>query len=92
MPQSARRKRARMARHAADRRSVLTFTSAKTDERQTFAAAPDAPVLAKFVRVIVYDRRREVHEVALESEAWGPKLTDEEQRMRRRGAEDEKAR
>jgi hypothetical protein len=36
--------------------SVLTFISAKTEDHQTFAAAPDAPALAGFVQVIVHDR------------------------------------
>ena len=35
--------------------SVATFTSAKTKERQTFAAAPDAPALGGFVQVLVHD-------------------------------------
>ncbi len=54
--------------------SVATFTSAKTKERQTFAAAPDAPALG-FVQVLVHDTYGGyacVNEVSLECEAWGP--------------------
>jgi hypothetical protein len=35
--------------------SVATFTSDKTKDRQTFAAAPDAPALGGFVKVLVHD-------------------------------------
>jgi hypothetical protein len=55
--------------------SVATFTSAKTKDRQTFAAAPDAPALGGFVQVLVHDTygdTAEVQEVTLEGEAWGP--------------------
>ena len=55
--------------------SVATFTSAKTSDRQTFAAAPDAPALGGFVQVLVHDTHGDsayVQEVSLEGEAWGP--------------------
>ena len=55
--------------------SVATFTSAKTKDRQTFAAAPDAPALFGFVQVLVHDTYGDaawVEEVSLEGEAWGP--------------------
>jgi hypothetical protein len=55
--------------------SVATFTSAPTKDRQTFAAAPDAPGLGGFVQVRVHDTYRGrafVHQVSLEGEAWGP--------------------
>jgi uncharacterized protein YjbI with pentapeptide repeats len=55
--------------------SVATFTSAKTKDWQTFAAAPDAPALFGFVQVLVhdtYDSNACVREVSLEGEAWGP--------------------
>ncbi len=55
--------------------SVATFTSAKTSDRQTFAAAPDAPALGGFVQVLVHDTYGDqawVKEVSLEGEAWGP--------------------
>ncbi len=35
--------------------SVLKFTSAQTDQQQTFAAAPDAMLLSEFVQVVVHD-------------------------------------
>ena len=55
--------------------SVATFTSAQTTNRQTFAAAPDAPALGGFVQVLVHDTHGDaawVKEVSLEGEAWGP--------------------
>ena len=55
--------------------SVATFTSDKTNHRQTFAAAPDAPALGGFVQVLVHDTyggEAYVKEVSLEGEAWGP--------------------
>jgi uncharacterized protein YjbI with pentapeptide repeats len=55
--------------------SVATFTSAKTKDRQTFPAAPDAPALCGFVQVLVHDTYGGlcyVNEVSLEGEAWGP--------------------
>ena len=55
--------------------SVATFTSAKTKDRQTFPAAPDAPALGGFVKVLVrdsYGGNIFVGEVSLEGEAWGP--------------------
>ena len=55
--------------------SVATFTSAQTTNRQTFAAAPDAPTLGGFVQVLVHDTYGGdacVREVSLEGEAWGP--------------------
>jgi uncharacterized protein YjbI with pentapeptide repeats len=55
--------------------SVVTFTSAKTKDLQTFAAAPDSPALGGFVRVLVHDTHGDeayVNEVLLEGEAWGP--------------------
>ena len=55
--------------------SVATFTSAKTKDPQTFAAAPDAPALGGFVQVLVHDTYGDeayVREVSLEGEAWGP--------------------
>ncbi len=35
--------------------SVVKFTSRQTQQEQTFAAAPDAPLLAGFVQVLVHD-------------------------------------
>ncbi len=35
--------------------SVVKFTSRQTKQEQTFAAAPDAPLLAGFVQVLVHD-------------------------------------
>jgi hypothetical protein len=35
--------------------SVVKFTSLQTKQEQTFAAAPDAPLLAGFVKVLVHD-------------------------------------
>jgi hypothetical protein len=55
--------------------SVATFTSAKTKDPQTFAAAPDAPALGGFVQVLVHDTYggyASVNEVSLEGEAWVP--------------------
>jgi uncharacterized protein YjbI with pentapeptide repeats len=55
--------------------SVATFTSAKTKDRQTFAAAPDSPALGGFVQVLVHDTHGDetcVRDVSLEGEAWGP--------------------
>jgi hypothetical protein len=55
--------------------SVATFTSAKTKDPQTFAAAPDAPALGGFVQVLVHDTyggEAYVSKVSLEGEAWGP--------------------
>ena len=54
---------------------VAAFTSAQTKERQTFAAAPDAPALGGFVQVVVLDTYGDtayVSSVALEGDAWGP--------------------
>ena len=63
--------------------SVATFTSAQTKERQTFAAAPDAPALGGFVKVLVHDtyvgdKHAYVAEVSLEGEAWGPAESSDE--------------
>jgi hypothetical protein len=55
--------------------SVATFTSAETKDRQTFPAAPDAPALGGFVKVLVHDTYGGVvfvNELSLEGEAWGP--------------------
>jgi hypothetical protein len=54
--------------------SVVKFTSQQTKEMQTFAAAPDAPLLAGFVQVLVHDTYGGFNAVkcmALEGEAWG---------------------
>ena len=54
--------------------SVVKFTSRQTKQEQTFAAAPDAPLLAGFVKVLVHDTYgglAEVKSMALEGEAWG---------------------
>jgi hypothetical protein len=54
--------------------SVVKFTSLHTVYKQTFAAAPDAPLLAGFVQVLVHDTyggRACVSEMMLEGEAWG---------------------
>jgi uncharacterized protein YjbI with pentapeptide repeats len=53
--------------------SVVKFTLQKTWQEQTFAAAPDAPLLAGFVRVLVhdtYDGNAWVKSMVLEGEAW----------------------
>jgi hypothetical protein len=56
--------------------SVGTFTSAQTKDRQTFAAAPDAPALGGFVQVLVHETyggdESYIAEMWLEGEAWGP--------------------
>jgi hypothetical protein len=54
--------------------SVATFTSNRTKDLQTFAAAPDAPALGGFVQVLVHvcGNKAKVTEVSLEGEAWGP--------------------
>jgi hypothetical protein len=54
--------------------SVVKFTSRQTKQAQTFAAAPDAPLLAGFVQVLVHDtygRGANVRSIALEGEGWG---------------------
>ena len=54
--------------------SVVKFTSLQTKQEQTFAAAPDAPLLAGFVKVLVHDTyggQAEVKSMALEGEGWG---------------------
>jgi hypothetical protein len=52
--------------------SVVKFTSRQTTQEQTFAAAPDAPLLAGFVHVLVHDTHggdAVVISMALEGEA-----------------------
>jgi uncharacterized protein YjbI with pentapeptide repeats len=54
--------------------SVVKFTSLKTNQEQTFAAAPDAPFLADFVQVLVHDTYGDdayVESMALQGEGWG---------------------
>jgi uncharacterized protein YjbI with pentapeptide repeats len=54
--------------------SVVKFTSRQTTQEQTFAAAPDAPLLAGFVQVLVhytYGGKAIVKRMALEGEGWG---------------------
>ena len=54
--------------------SVVKFTSRQTKQAQTFAAAPDAPLLAGFVQLLVqntYGRGANVRSIALEGEGWG---------------------
>jgi uncharacterized protein YjbI with pentapeptide repeats len=54
--------------------SVVKFTSQKTKQEQTFAAAPDAPLLAGFVQVLVHDTyggQAWVKSMALDGEGWG---------------------
>ena len=54
--------------------SVVKFTSRQTKQEQTFAAAPDAPLLAGFVQVLVHDTYGSdalVKSMALEGEGWG---------------------
>jgi uncharacterized protein YjbI with pentapeptide repeats len=54
--------------------SVVKFTSRHTKQEQTFAAAPDAPLLAGFVQVLVHDTYGGaacVTSMALEGEGWG---------------------
>ena len=54
--------------------SVFKFTSQKTKKKQTFAVAPDAPLLAGFVQVLVHDTyggAAYVKSMALEGEGWG---------------------
>jgi hypothetical protein len=54
--------------------SVVKFTSQRTKQEQTFAAAPDAPLLAGFVQVLVHDTYGQealVTSMALEGEGWG---------------------
>jgi uncharacterized protein YjbI with pentapeptide repeats len=54
--------------------SVVKFTSRQTKQEQMFAAAPDAPLLAGFVQVLVHDTyggQACVKSMALEGEAWG---------------------
>jgi hypothetical protein len=54
--------------------SVVKFTSRQTKQEQTFAAAPDAPLLAGFVQVLVHDTyggEAYVTSMALEGEGWG---------------------
>jgi hypothetical protein len=53
--------------------SVVKFTSRPTKQKQTFAASPDAPLLAGFVQVLVHDTyggAPHVTSMALEGEAW----------------------
>ncbi len=54
--------------------SVVKFTSRQTKQEQTFVAAPDAPLLAGFVQVLVHDTygaTAYVKSMALEGEGWG---------------------
>jgi hypothetical protein len=54
--------------------SVVKFTSRQTKQNQTFAAAPDAPLLAGFVQLLVHDTYgggSRVKRMALEGEGWG---------------------
>jgi hypothetical protein len=54
--------------------SVVKFTSLRTKEEQTFAAAPNAPLLAGFVQLLVHDTYGGFNSVKcmpLEGEAWG---------------------
>ncbi len=54
--------------------SVVKFTSRQTTQQQTFVVAPDAPLLAGFVKVLVhdtYDGQAFVKSMVLEGEAWG---------------------
>ncbi len=54
--------------------SVVKFTSRPTKQKQTFAASPDAPLLAGFVQVLVHDSHGQyavVNSMALEGEGWG---------------------
>jgi uncharacterized protein YjbI with pentapeptide repeats len=54
--------------------SVVKFTSRQTKQEQTFAAAPDAPLLVGFVQVLVHDTYggfAYVMSMALEGQAWG---------------------
>jgi uncharacterized protein YjbI with pentapeptide repeats len=54
--------------------SVVKFTSRQTTQNQTFAAAPDAPLLFGFVQVLVHDTyggEACVRSMELEGEAWG---------------------
>ncbi len=56
--------------------SVVKFTSRRTNQEQTFAAAPDAPLLAGFVQVFVHNTHGGpsgalVESMALEGEGWG---------------------
>ena len=54
--------------------SVLRFTSAKTNQEQTFAAAEGAPALDGFVKVVVHDTHGHdacVDSIWLEGEAFG---------------------
>ena len=53
--------------------SVVKFTSRQTTQEQTFAVAPDAPLLAGFVQVLVHDTyggHTVVKSMALEGEGW----------------------
>jgi hypothetical protein len=54
--------------------SVVKFTSRQITQEQTFSAAPDAPLLAGFVQVLVHDTYggfAGVTSMALEGEGWG---------------------
>ena len=54
--------------------SVVKFTSRQTKQEQTFAAAPDAPLLAGFVQILVHDTYGDeayVRSMALEGKGWG---------------------
>jgi hypothetical protein len=56
--------------------SLVKFTSRQTKQEQTFAAAPDAPLLAGFVKVLVHGTYRGwadayVKSMTLEGEGWG---------------------
>jgi hypothetical protein len=54
--------------------SVVKFTSRRTKQEQTFAAAPDAPLLAGFVQVLLHDTYgadARVYSMTLEGEGWG---------------------
>jgi uncharacterized protein YjbI with pentapeptide repeats len=54
--------------------SVVKFTSRQTTQEQTFAAAPDAPLLAGFVQVLVHDTyggAPHVTSMTLEGQGWG---------------------
>jgi hypothetical protein len=53
--------------------SVVKFTSRQTKQEQTFAATPDCPLLAGFVKVLVHDSYgggAHVKSMTLEGEGW----------------------
>jgi hypothetical protein len=61
-------------RNLARRQRCVKFTSRQTKQAQTFAAAPDAPLLAGFVQVLIQNtcgRGANVRSIALEGEGWG---------------------